>query len=431
MRPSMIRSRACAPVALPLALVLAALPAAAIAQSPAPGISMEALAAEVEEITGQVETMRGIDSPDPIPFRLADRDAAMSAQLDEITGDPKVADRMAQDERIYTRLGLLPAGSDLMQSILDLLQEQVAGYYDPKTKQLTVIDSDSSLDLASRVTLAHELDHALQDQRWDLQGMQDAIDPVEGDQASAVQALIEGDATLLMLIWSMKHAASDLTTDAGVPLPGMESLVGVPQLLQRQLFFPYLDGFAFLNRAWGPGGWEAVDAVWDAPPVSTEQVMHPERYPDELPIPIALPDLAPNLGDGWSVTGETVMGELNTGIWVADGAPWDPTSFSFAGQQMPNASAADGWGGDRLVTLDGPDGAWGLLWQTAWDTPEDAAEFRAAAIAALADLGSPWTVTLDDVTGSDLAAPVQVRIASDAVTLDALAAAAGEGTPAG
>ena len=114
--------------------------------------------------------------------------------------------------------------------------------------------------------------------------------------------------------------------------------------------------------------------------------MHPELYPDELPVEVVLPDIAAALGDGWSVTGESVMGELMTAILVADGAEWDPLSFTLGGQQMPNADAAAGWGGDRLVTLDGPDGAWALVWQTAWDTPDDAIEFFDAASAAFEDL---------------------------------------------
>ena len=284
-----------------------------------------------------------------------------------------------------------------------------------------------------RWTLRHasrwrtEADHAIGDQHWDLEGMQDAIPDVEGDRIAALQALIEGDATLLMTLWSARHAAADVMGLDGAALPGGDLLDGLPQVIQRQLLYPYLDGLTFLMRKWGPGGWDAVNRIWDAPPVSTEQVLHPEKYPDELPVEVVLPDVAAALGDGWSVTGETVMGELNTSIFVADGAPWDPLSFTLGGQQMPNADAAAGWGGDRLVTLDGPDGAWALVWQTAWDTPADALEFSAAATAALADLPSASMVSADDVTGTDLASPGAVVVASDEAALGLVTDALGLG----
>jgi len=388
----------------------------AIAQEPS--VSPE-LAAQVAEVIGQAEVVRQLERTAEVPWRLAEAGAALAEQLDKALADPELVDRVRQDERILIRLGLLPAGTDLIQLQIDTLQAQVAGFYDPDTRSLTVIDPDGELDLASRITLAHEAGHALQDQRWNLQAMQDAVPRVEGDRASALQALVEGDATLLMTLWAAKHAAGDLLGLDGAGLPGGESLDGLPQVLQRQLLFPYLDGLTFLMRAWGPGGWDAVDAIWDAPPVSSEQVMHPELYPDELPVEVALPDLAAAMGEGWKLSGETTMGELTTGIWVADGAEWDPMAFSLGGQSMPNGQAAAGWGGDRLVTLDGPDGQWVLAWQTDWDTPDDAAEYLAAADSAMQDLPGAWTVLETDLTGDGLASPVLVMIADDQATLDA------------
>ena len=389
------------------------------AQSPAADPSAPpALAAEVTEIIGQVEQLRELDRTSEVVWRLADKGQALAEQLAKATGDPEIVDRVRQDERILIRLGLLPEGTDLIQLQVDTLQDQVAGFYDTDTRSLTVLDDDGALDLASRITLAHEADHALGDQRWGLDAMQDAIPDVEGDRIAAFQALVEGDATLLMTLWSAKHAASDVMGLDGAALPGGDSLDGLPQVIQRQLLYPYLDGLTFLMRKWGPGGWDAVNRIWDAPPVSTEQVLHPEKYPDEQPIEVVLPDIAAALGDGWSLTGETVMGELNTSILVADGAPWDPMSFTLGGQQMPNAAAAAGWGGDRLVTVDGPDGAWALVWQTAWDTHEDAIEFFDAASAALEDLPAAQMMSSEDITGTGLAEPVVVVLASDEATKD-------------
>ena len=162
----------------------------------------------------------------------------------------------------------------------------------------------------------------------------------------------------------------------------MESLAPI---LQRELLFPYLDGQGFVEHIHAGGGWAAVDAAWLDPPRSTEQVMHPERYPDDLPVALELPDVAALLGPGWTAGYVTTMGELRIGVFVADDEPFTMADLVL-GAKLPSAAAADGWGGDRIVTADGPDGAWTVAWQTAWDTSEDAAEFATAAREAMADL---------------------------------------------
>ncbi len=401
-------------LATPLALASTLAGGAALAQDSG------SLDARVEEVIAQAEAVRELERTREVDWRLADADQALTKQLANVTEDEEIVDRVRQDERILTRLGLLPPDTDLLQLTIDTLQSQVAGFYDPETDQLTVLDDDGELDLASRITLAHEVGHALQDQHWDLKAMQDAMPLVEGDRIAAFQALVEGDATLLMTLWAAKHAAGDLMGVDGAGLPDSESLEGLPQVIQRQLLFPYLDGLMFLMRAWGPDGWAGVADTWMAPPVSTEQVMHPELYPDHVPVEVALPDLAAALGEGWTQSGQTVMGELNTGIWVADGAAWDPLAFSLGGVTMPNAGAAAGWGGDRLVTLDGPDDSWAVAWQTDWDSAEDRSEYVAAAGSAMQDLPGAWELLETDLTGDDLAEPVLVLVADDQATLDEL-----------
>jgi urease accessory protein UreE len=252
-------------VAAPAVLVggiLAAAPVAAQDASAAPAPSAPpALTAEVIEIIGQVEVVRELPVLTEVAWQLGDRETALTEQLDKEIAKPETADRFAQDERILTRLGLVPEGTDLLALTVDTLQGQVAGFFDPETDSLTVLDDDGELDLASRITLAHEVDHAIGDQHWDLQAMKDAIPLLEGDRQSALQALIEGDATLLMTLWSAKHAASDMLGMDESALPGGQSLDGLPQIIQRQLLFPYLDGLTFVMSAWGPRGWAGVDAL--------------------------------------------------------------------------------------------------------------------------------------------------------------------------
>lgn len=129
--------------------------------------------------------------------------------------------------------------------------------------------------------------------------------------------------------------------------------------------------------------------------------MHPALYPSEQPILIRLPDVAGLLGDGWSAGFETTMGEMRIGVFVA-ADEWIQMPLPMPVRMtLPNAEAATGWGGDRLITIDGPEGAWVVVWQTAWDTEHDADEYADAALVAMDDLVSPHAVIPDiDIGGS-------------------------------
>jgi hypothetical protein len=131
------------------------------------------------------------------------------------------------------------------------------------------------------------------------------------------------------------------------------------------------------------------------------------------------------LGPGWSESWQQTMGELRVGVWLADGRPGEQAG---PGEpvRLPGAAAAEGWGGDRLISLDGPDGTWAIAWQTTWDSPDDAAQFSSAAGSAMQDLAGAHAVFDADVAGG-LPAPVLVLVASDTDTLASVQAALGVG----
>jgi hypothetical protein len=275
------------------------------------------------------------------------------------------------------------------------------------------------------VVVAHEYAHALQDAAFDLEA--NRVDDLDrSDAILAQQALVEGDATAVMMDWAARELSLlDLLQVSGQALTKQDerSMRRLPTILRRQLEFPYVEGLAFVNALRGRGDWAAVDEAWAAGPVSTEQVLHPDLYPDEVPVDIALPDLAERLGAGWTSAYEQTLGEMQTGVWVADGRkalsliPGLPA-------QLPRAGAAAGWGGDRLVSLDGPEDAWAVVWQTDWDTEADAAEFRDAARQAVRDLAGAHAVSADDLSGG-LSFPVLVLVADGEETLAAAQTALG------
>ena len=294
------------------------------------------------------------------------------------------------------RLGMLPADADLEELILSLYESSVAAFYDPRTGEFTIITRDDfEFGPDDRFFAAHEYDHALQDQHFDLEGTR-ITDPAEGDQALAELGLIEGDASALMFEWAQQHLTPDelLEVLAGSASGADQELLdSMPPILRRQLEFPYLDGYLFvLALQQQSGGWPAIDAAFGNRPTTTEQIMHPEKYlAGETAAAIEMPDLAAALGEGWTLSSTQTMGEMAIGVWVADGAV-TPSIPGFPAP-LPNAEAAAGWNGDRLISLDGPNGAWAVAWQTEWDGTTDADEFRLAADAAMADLPFPHEVT--------------------------------------
>ncbi len=353
-------------------------------------ISSQPDAAQVfAEIRQEVELARGLQATgavDPVTIDPAQLAVNLEAEFDA----EYPADELADTEDMLIALGLLPPGSSIRQLTLDLQEGQVAGYYSPDKDQLFVVRrSGDDLGAIERVTYAHEFNHQLQDQHFQLDRFfGDAAG--ETDRSLGALALIEGDAVSVQSTWMTQNLTPrELGELIAVALgPGsLESLQRAPRYLRETALFPYEDGFAFTNRLLAGGGYPAVDAAYEDPPQSTEQVLHPDRYlqreaPDEVRIPTGV---AASLGAGWSEAGQDTLGELVLRIWLREGEATVPDA----------RAAAAGWGGDRLVLLRGPADAVAVGLVTAWDTPADAVEFATSAEAAVSKLDPDGVVVHD------------------------------------
>jgi hypothetical protein len=279
---------------------------------------------------------------------------------------------------------------------------------------MSVKSTTGALGVLEQITFAHEFDHALQDQSFDLTKLGTAVAD-QGDRSLARLSVAEGDATLLMTDWA-RTALTPLQllqylqqATAGNQQAELDTL---PASLRAQLFFPYTSGLAFVQRAFTQGGWPAVDAIYAHPPDSTEQILHPEKYAaGERPVTVSVPaDLARRLGGGWKVELQDTFGEFGLQTWLAAAGGLDAQTA---------ADAAAGWGGDRVVLVSHGD-AFAIAIETVWDTTADAQAFADAADTTRAKL--PGKTALIDPGGTNR---VTIFVGSDEAAISRLASALG------
>ena len=373
--PTVSRSVAATAVPPPSSVATDAAPSGSASGVPS-GIPAADVDAIYNAIEAQVIEIRGLKPTRPVDRQIIDESQLRRLITQQFDAETPPA-YLAANERLYKALGLIPIDAKLRDLTLDLLSGGVAGFYRNDQGKLYVVSKSGKPGVNERITFAHEYDHALQDQNYTVFKDQDGVRD-QSDRLLARQAVYEGDATLVMTQWAVKALSTQdlaelvaLSTD-----PATAALLArMPPILRETLLYPYTTGFAYVQRAQSSGGWAAVNKLYERMPVSTEQILHPEKYAaSEAPVKVSFPaDLATRLGKGWTVPLEDTFGELQMGIWLAAGSPATATS----------TAAAAGWGGDRLAVIEGPDGAWAVVLHTVWDTQQDAIEFETAATLAL------------------------------------------------
>ncbi len=341
----------------------------------------QAILAEIEE---QVVAIRGLDAADIGPAEIISR-TELAEELQQLFDEQYPPEERERDNISLRALGLLDPDQDVAELQLELLGDQVLGFYDDVEKRMVVV-SDTGVDVEARITYAHEYTHALQDEAFGLDSLEtDAVG--EDDRGLARISLIEGDATVTMLSWILQHLSQgeilEYFSSAEVP-----DTTGIPSWMVGQLSFPYEAG---LNWATSLAGGDPtspdfteIDAAYVDPPASTEQIIDLEKWESrEAPVSISVPDLAGALGEGWEEVDATPIGQASINIMLE--------YFGVAAADAGEASV--GWGGDRAVIATGPDDAFAVAWKLAWDSADDAAEFLAAYETVVDSLDFPASVT--------------------------------------
>lgn len=354
---------------------------------------------QAKELFASVDTILQFASDDSklpikrkVKKRLTTRDA-VEKYLEEKMKDDKDARRLERSEIVLKKFGMLDEDFHLQPFLVSLLKEQIAGYYDSKTKTVNLLDWIAPD--AQKPVLAHELTHALQDQhvnldKWEDQSSEDLSHNVAEDnqhistdeEDTAREAVLEGQAMAVLVDYELKPAgrsilsnpdavkkmADEQGSDASSPV-----LARAPLVLQESLLFPYREGLKFeVDMLADKGTTGAFADVLDRPPATSYEIMNPRAYEHEVKVPLlTMPDVHGLLDADYNPYDVGVMGELDVRMLTE----------LFGGQPMA-AALTPAWNGGIYYVVQkksAPDkdatSSIALLYLSQWKSPEAAAAF--------------------------------------------------------
>jgi len=349
--------------------------------------------AKADAIAARVSQTRGLSITRKIDRGVMSKAEIRARLLSRIDQEYK-PEELAAEELAMKRMGMLPPDADYKKLVIDLLSDQIAGFYDPWERRLFIANwNTTGVAMMDDAVMAHEIDHALQDQHFNLRKFMTA-DAKNADATTARQALVEGDGMALMveylgtqsappaeaakiagLLWASDAVVQNMKQLAAANMGG---LAQAPLVLREGLVFPYTGGLEFVAHLRKTQPWSAVDAAFRKPPLATEQIMHPAKY-DAYERPDQVTASTPAALRGWKLAYQNVSGELGVLMFLRQ--------HGVASQPADGSGRADlaaaGWGGDRLAVFTPPGGgkaadAVGVFY-TVWDHEADAIEFFAAA----------------------------------------------------
>jgi hypothetical protein len=348
----------------------------------------EELFHSVDEILAFDSKQTGLPIKKEVKRRLTSREEVV-AYLTKHMKDEDVQ-RLRRSELVLKKFGMLPRDFDLEQLLVALLKEQVAGYYDPKTKTVNLLDWVPLEE--QEPVMAHELTHALQDQsinldKWMKKGEKDLAeirkDPtpseIEDDEMDdAREAVIEGQAEAVMMQYALVPVGRSIidspdlveSMESGMSSGTPDSTVfkDAPIFLKESLTFPYSYGLAFVVKLLQKGGREkAFAGVLANPPHTTRQIMEPETYlSGERIEPMRVPDFAHDFRN-YRKFDIGAMGEFDVAVLVEQ----------YAGKELSNRLYPEWRGGYYYAARPRNDAAapLALLYVSRWSSAEKASEF--------------------------------------------------------
>ena len=277
------------------------------------------------------------------------------------------------DEALMKLLGLLEKNASLAQLHRDLFTGSVAGFYSSANRELVVPLRGEKLGVYDRIILFHELIHALTDQHFNFwERIVKLSRETKHDAGRAMRALIEGDASIFQSYYIRNELTSADIIEFNNTVLELQSsasdLSGIPHFISEGFSFQYTFGRIFVNSILEEGGIEAIDAAYGSPPITSEQIFFPQKYPDDIPLEIEHPvvDIP-----GYRLADSSTWGALNFAMMFDQVfAPWETEEDEIGHRRK----SVEGWGSDTYsLWFNDSDAVFTLTYRG--DTPQDAEEF--------------------------------------------------------
>jgi hypothetical protein len=329
------------------------------------GLNASEREAVVARTMARVEEIRGLEFKRSVSVEVMSRE-----QYLERRGNGSGRNRAYEqwNNQVWEALLLVGENRNVSDAFGSTLSTTVQGYYSGGD---IVIVSDSPTPSIDRGTLAHELVHALQDQHYSLGG-----NPQFQDVQLAHDGVIEGDANYVQRLYEQRCGDRWRC----IPKPERAGGGGTGGQFNRGVFLtiftPYAAGPTFVESVHEQRGWRGVNTLYSQFPESTEQVIHPEAYPDERPVDVSVRDRSNARWDRFDLNrpAHDVVGEASIyAMFWANGAVERGTRSPYQYEHPLSA----GWAGDRVVPYRNGD-RFGYVWVTSWDTDRDARQFLRA-----------------------------------------------------
>ena len=366
---------------------------ATLSVTPEDGLTREELEAVVARGQARVEAIRGLEFDREVQVRIIDRETFREESANRSA--PTTNQTLHQDVKFEALFFLGENESAVAQQEANRASG-VLGYYDPGTHNITIVsDSGPPLQM-DEVTLAQELFHAVQEEHFEVSN----TSPDTEEARNAHLGIVEGDGNYVDYLYEQRYAdALVMPERTGGGGSGGDRHIGLFALRYQ----PYSDGPPFVAGIQERSGWAGVNDVYDAPPESSEQTIHPEKYRQDPPTPVHIRDRS---GPAWSVPDQgegnveyAEFGEagLYAMLWYPSFAATErrgtvtdvviPYRHFFQGGSPPDAynyshPTSAGWEGDRLLPYVRNDSAstneTGYVWRIEWESAAEAREFVAA-----------------------------------------------------
>jgi hypothetical protein len=344
--------------------------------SPTPNEPDPTLVAEIEILQQQAADLRQLPILEEVNVNIIMRSRVRPLLNEYYNSFADSLDQIEDLGIVLEALGLIYPNYDLLTNVLNSLADGVGGFYLHETNQIYLIGN--RFTAIEKYIYAHEYDHALIDQHFNLNAL-NLYPNCEGDEdrCKAIQALVEGDASLLMNQWLMQAATLEEYDVIMNYVPPNRILVeqNPPPFAIRNNEFPYLQGLTFVDTLYARGGWARIDQAYTNLPKSTEQILHPEKYlSGEAPLNVPSVSLQGVLGDHWRLVRNNTLGEWMT--YLILGYSVDPRVQV---GELNAVRASEGWGGDNYqVYRNEETGDTVLVVHWKWDRPVDVEEFKDA-----------------------------------------------------